>query len=101
VVTQSGGGGIFPGTFNIIGFSNLYVSSAGGSQFCSGSTPKAIFEYNASSASGALNGAPALSLDGTMIAFVETASVANGGAVFHVLSVWRRSERRVGLSDCV
>jgi hypothetical protein len=85
VVTQSGGGGTFPGTFNIIGFNNLYVSTAGGSQFCSGTAPKAIFEYNASSASGALNGAPALSLDGTLIAFVETASVANGGAVFHVL----------------
>ncbi len=91
VVTQSGGGGTFPGTFNIIGFNNLYVSSAGGSQFCSGSAPKAIFEYNASSASGALNGAPALSLDGTMIAFVETASVANGGAVFHVLK-WRSGD---------
>lgn len=85
VVTQSGGGSSFPGTFNIIGFNNLYVSTGGGSQFCSGTAPKAIFEYNASSASGALNGAPALSLDGTLIAFVETASVANGGAVFHVL----------------
>jgi hypothetical protein len=61
-----------------MGFNNLYVSSAGGSQFCSGSAPKPIFEYNASSASGALNGAPALSLDGTMIAFVDTASVALG-----------------------
>jgi hypothetical protein len=91
VVTQSGGGGTFPGTFNIIGFNNLYVSSAGGSQFCSGMAPKAIFEYNASSASGALNGAPALSLDGKMIAFVETASVANGGAVFHVLK-WRSGD---------
>jgi hypothetical protein len=85
VVTQSGGGASFPGTFNIIGFNNLYVSTAGGSQFCSGTAPNAIFEYNASSAAGALNGAPVLSLDGTLIAFVETASAANGGAVFHVL----------------
>jgi hypothetical protein len=85
VVTQSGGGGVFPGTFNVIGFNNLYVSTAGGSQLCPGVAPKAIFEYNASSASGAMNGAPALSLDGTLIAFVETASAANGGAVFHVL----------------
>jgi hypothetical protein len=85
VVTQSGGGGTFPGTFNIIGFNNLYVSAAGGSQFCSGTAPKAIFAYNASSAASALNGAPVLSLDGTLIAFVETAPTANGGAVFHVL----------------
>jgi hypothetical protein len=85
VVTQSGGGGVFPGTFNVIGFNNLYVSTAGGSQFCPGAAPNPIFEYNASSASGAMNGAPTLSLDGTLIAFVETASAANGGAVFHVL----------------
>jgi hypothetical protein len=91
VVTQSGGGGVFPGTFNVIGFNNLYVSTAGGSQFCPGVAPKAIFEYNASSASGAMNGAPALSLDGTLIAFVETASAANGGAVFHVLK-WRSGD---------
>jgi hypothetical protein len=85
VVTQSGGGGTFPGTFNVIGFNNLYVSTAGGAQFCFGTAPNAIFEYNASTAAGAMNGAPALSLDGTLIAFVETASAANGGAVFHVL----------------
>ena len=85
VVTQSGGGATFPGTFNIIGFNNLYVSTAGGSQFCAGTAPKAIFEYNASSAGGALNGAPVLSLDGSLIAYVETAATANGGAVFHVL----------------
>lgn len=91
VVTQSGGGGTFPGTFNVIAFNNLYVSTAGGSQFCAGAAPKAIFEYNASSASGALNGAPALSLDGSLIAFVETASTANGGAVFHVLK-WRSGD---------
>ena len=85
VVTQPGGGASFPGTFNVIGFNNLYVSTAGGTQFCSGTAPKAIFEYNASTAAGAMNGAPTLSLDGTLIAFVETASAANGGAVFHVL----------------
>lgn len=84
VVTQSGGG-TFPGTFNVIGFNNLYVSAAGGSQFCPGTAPKAIFEYNASSAAGAMNGSPVLSIDGKLIAFVETAAVANGGAVFHVL----------------
>ena len=85
VVTQSGGGSTFPGTFNVIGFNNLYVSAVGGTKFCPGTTPNAIFSYNASSAAGALNGSPTLSLDGKLIAFVETASVANGGAVFHVL----------------
>jgi hypothetical protein len=78
-------GGPAPGNFDIIAYNNLYVSTAGGSAFCSGSAPQAIFEYNASTGSGVLNGSPVLSLDGTLIAFVENATSANGGAVFHVL----------------
>jgi hypothetical protein len=79
------GSSVFPGSFNMIGFNNLYVTLAGGASFCPGTAPQAIFEYNASTAGGALNGSPALSLDGTLIAFVENATSANGGAVFHVL----------------
>ena len=85
VFTLPTGGSVFPGNFNIIAYNNLYVSTAGGASFCSGTAPQAIFEYNASTAGGVLNGSPALSLDGTLIAFVENATSANGGAVFHVL----------------
>jgi hypothetical protein len=79
------GSSVFPGSFNIIAFNNLYVTTAGGASFCLGTAPQAIFEYNASTAGGPLNGSPALSLDGTLIAFIENGAVPNGGAVFHVL----------------
>jgi hypothetical protein len=78
-------GGSSPGNFNIIAFNNLYVTAAGGSTFCAGTAPQAIFEYNASTAGGTANGSPVLSLNGTLIAFVENATSSNGGAVFHVL----------------
>jgi len=91
VFTLPTGGSTFPGNFNIIAFNNLYVSAAGGSPFCSGTAPIAIFEYNASSAGGTLNGSPVLSLDGTLVAFVENAASANGGAVFHVLE-WQSGD---------
>jgi hypothetical protein len=78
-------GGAAPGNFDIIAYNNLYVTTSGGAAFCSGGAPQAIFEYNASTANGVLNGSPALSLDGTLIAFVENASALTGGAVFHIL----------------
>lgn len=88
VYTLPTGGATFPGNFNIIAFNNLYIDSAGGATFCTGTAPTAMFDYNASSAGGTLNGSPALSLDGALIAFVENAPSANGGAVFHVLK-WK------------
>jgi hypothetical protein len=87
----TGGGSSFPRNFNIIAYNNLYVSAAGGSNFCSGTAPIAIFEYDASSAAGTLNGSPTLSIDGKLIAFVENATAAQGGAVFHVLK-WRSGD---------
>ena len=85
VFTLPTGSSTFPGNFNVIAFNNLYVSTAGGSSFCPGTAPQAIFEYNASTAGGPINGSPVLSLDGTLVAFVENATALNGGAVFHVL----------------
>jgi hypothetical protein len=85
VFTLPTGSSTFPGNFNVIAFNNLYVSAAGGSSFCPGTAPQAIFEYNASTAGGPINGSPVLSLDGTSVAFVENATTLNGGAVFHVL----------------
>lgn len=78
-------GATSPQNFNIIAYNNLYVSTAGGASFCAGTGPHAIFEYNASSAGGALNTSPVLSLNGTLVAFVENVASASGGAVFHVL----------------
>jgi hypothetical protein len=94
VFTLPTGSSVFPGSFNIIAFNNLYVTTAGGASFCSGTAPQAIFAYNASTAGGPLNGSPALSLDGTLIAFLENATVPNGGAVFHVLK-WHSGDRQI------
>jgi hypothetical protein len=71
-------------SFNIIAFSNLYLNSSGGTAFCSGSTPKLLFAYYASTGAtpGGLNPSPVLSLDGTQIGFIEA---AGSGAIFHVL----------------
>jgi hypothetical protein len=82
---------VLSGAFNIIAYNNLYVSAAGGGRFCTGTAPKAIFEYNASSAGGTLNGSPVLSLDGTLIAFIENTTALLGGAVLHVLK-WRSGD---------
>jgi hypothetical protein len=91
VFTLPTGSSTFPGNFNVIAFNNLYVSTAGGSNFCPGTAPQAIFEYNVSIEGGTPNGSPVLSLDGTLIAFVENATSANGGAVFHILK-WRSGD---------
>ncbi len=69
--------------FNIIGFNNLYVNGAG-TGFCSGTSPTAIFAYNASQNNGKLSTAPVPSEDGTQIAFVEDTSSSQ----FHVLK-WK------------
>jgi hypothetical protein len=69
--------------FNLVAFTNLYLNASGGSSFCPGTTPKLLFSYDTSTASppGEVNGSPALSLDGTQIAFIETSTEAD----FHVL----------------
>jgi hypothetical protein len=65
---------------NLIAFNNLY-SGAGG--MCGGA-PTVMFAYNVTTtATGKVNLSPVISLDGTKIAFVESAGVQ---AIFHVLT---------------
>jgi len=65
---------------NLIAFNNLY-SGVGG--IC-GAAPTVLFAYNVTTQSGGkVNLSPVISLDGTKIAFVESAA---GLAVFHVLT---------------
>lgn len=61
--------------FNIVGFNNLYVNSAG-TGLCSGTSPSPVFSYNVSQNAGAIASSPTLSLDGTQIAFLEASSPA-------------------------
>ena len=72
--------------YNLIAFKNLYVNDAGTGS-CSGTLPTPMFAYFASQNSGPLNSSPALSLDGTQVAFVENSAPAQ----FHVVK-WRNGD---------
>lgn len=63
-----------PSAFNLFAFSNLYSS------VCS-PTPKLLFTYNPSTASGAMRTGPAISSTGTQVALVEKGPTA----FFHVV----------------
>jgi hypothetical protein len=72
--------GVTGGQANFVGFNNLYSGPGG---LCGSGGPTVIFAYNTTTVGGAVITSPVLSLDGTKIAFVESAT---GAAVFHVLT---------------
>jgi len=61
------------GSANLFAFNNLYVNNTS-TGTCPGTTPKALFTYNASQKTGHLDSSPVLSLDGTKIAFIENSA---------------------------
>ncbi len=63
------------GKFNVVAYNNLYTNSTSNG-LCPGTAPAVLFAYNASQNHGKLLTSPALSLDGTQIAFIENASSA-------------------------
>jgi hypothetical protein len=63
------------GKFNVVAYNNLYTNSTSNG-LCPGTAPAVLFAYNASQNHGKLLTSPALSLDGTPIAFIENASSA-------------------------
>jgi hypothetical protein len=79
---------------NIVAFDNLYSGTAGGNGICNRAAPvnddgvsaTVLWSYNvhAIAAGGAVPTSPVLSLDGTKVAFVESA--AGNAAHFHVLA---------------
>jgi hypothetical protein len=71
---------------NLVAFNNLYVNDSG-TGTCPGTTPHALFTYNASRHTGKLNSSPVLSEDGTKVAFIEDAASAE----FHVLK-WKAGD---------
>ncbi len=80
------------GAANLVAFNNLYVNSLG-TGFCPGTAPKVLFAYNITTVPGGrIRTSPILSLDGTQIAFVESAPATVGPpatpaqAIFHVLT---------------
>jgi len=81
--------GVTGGQASIIAYNKLYAGS--GTPFCGVANPAVDWSYNTNfnTAGGATTGkvetSPVLSLDGTKVAFVETRSAANGGAILHLL----------------
>jgi hypothetical protein len=82
---------------NLVAFNNLYSGTAGGNGICNrtpsgadtGVAATVYWSYNVNGAGGAVPTSPTLSLDGTKIAFVESAS--GQPAHFHVLA-WKSDD---------
>jgi hypothetical protein len=83
---------------NIVAFDNLYSGTAGSTGICNrtplfgvddGISATTIWSYNIKAAGGQVATSPALSLDGTKVAFVETG--AGTTAHFHVLA-WKSGD---------
>ncbi len=83
--------GATKGQANIIGIDNLYSGNPSG--LC-GANPAVKWGFNGSTAGGGILTSPVLSLDGTKIAYVESAA---GSAVFHILT-WGPTQGTVGKS---
>ena len=82
---------------NIVAFNNLYSGTNPSNGICNrtpvggvddGVSATTFWSYNIQAAGGLVATSPALSLDGTKVAFVETAA---GAAHFHVLA-WRSGD---------
>ena len=75
------------GQANVIGLRNLYSGTAPAG-LCPGAGATFYWAYNGSTAGGSVLTSPVVSLDGTKVAYVESAA---GSAVFHVLK-WKSGE---------
>jgi hypothetical protein len=78
--------GVTNGQANIVGVNNLYAGS-GPAGLC-GANPTVTWAYNGSTAGGSVLTSTTISLDGTKVAYVESAA---GSAIFHVLT-WKTGE---------
>src|SRR4029077_1419266 len=72
--------GVTNGQANIVGINQLY-SGAGG--IC-GANPNVNWAYNGSTSGGSVLTSPVISLDGTKVAYVESAAAS---AIFHILTL--------------
>jgi hypothetical protein len=78
--------GITNGQANVVGVNNLYAG-AGPVGLC-GANPTVNWAYNGSTAAGSVLTSASISLDGTKIAYVESAATS---AIFHVLA-WKAGQ---------
>jgi hypothetical protein len=81
--------GTTAGQASVIAYRNLYAGA--GSPFCSVANPTVYWSYNTNfdgvgtATNGTVQTSPVLSMDGTNVAFVESRTAANGGAILHLL----------------
>jgi len=81
--------GATAGQASVIAYRNLYAGA--GSSFCGVANPTVYWSYNTNfdhvgtATNGTVQTSPVISLDGTKVAFVETRTAANGGAILHLL----------------
>ncbi len=84
--------GVTGGQASVIAYRNLYAGT--GSPFCGVANPTVYWAYNTNfnsagiATTGTVNTSPVFSGNGSMVAFVETRSAANGGGILHLLK-WR------------
>jgi hypothetical protein len=74
---------------SIIAFNQLYSGTAGGNGICGTGGPSVMWSYD--TGTGTTLTSPVISFDGTKVAYVESNSVADGGAILHILE-WQAGE---------
>ena len=77
--------GVMGGQANLIGLNQLYRGTNG---LCGAGSASVNWAYNGSTGGGSVLTSPVISLDGTKIAYVESAGAS---AIFHVLT-WKAAE---------
>jgi hypothetical protein len=81
--------GVTGGQASVIAYRNLYAGA--GSPFCGLANPTVYWAYNTNfntagtATTGTVETSPIISLDGSKVAFVETRTAVNGGAIVHFL----------------
>ena len=79
---------------SIIAYNELYSTQGSAGGYCSRNGPSVTWSYN-TNPSGDTTGknvtSPALSADGTKVAYVETRTNGNGGSILHVL-LWKAGQ---------
>lgn len=74
-------------THLLVAFNNLYTMPDG-SGICSGSGPKVMWAYYATTNGGVTSTSPVLSYEGTQVAFVESSA---SGSVLHIIK-WKKGQ---------
>ena len=86
-------GGVDPQA-SIIAYNQLYSTQGSVGGLCNQNGPSVMWSYNTTAGgntTGTTVSSPVLSLDGTKVAYVETNSTANGGAILHILK-WKSGQ---------